>query len=235
VAQEVFTNSGESSPGRRKQAIEVSVFLFLIVPSLVISFFATGERALSFPFVAASTILRDLALVSLISYFVWSNREPVHHLGLFTGRVWSEAFLGIVLYIPFFILISIIENILVDAGLSTRPETATSFLTPKGYPEFLLAVVLVIVVAISEELIFRGYLILRFTNTIGNVFYAVLLSSFIFSLGHGYEGSAGLVTVGIMGFIFALIYLWRMSLVAPIVMHFLQDFIGIVLVPFLHK
>jgi membrane protease YdiL (CAAX protease family) len=63
--------------------------------------------------------------------------------------------------------------------------------------------------------------------------WAALLSAFIFSLGHGYEGSSGVVTVGAMGFVFALVYLWRGSLVAPMVMHFLQDFIGIVLVPLL--
>jgi membrane protease YdiL (CAAX protease family) len=55
----------------------------------------------------------------------------------------------------------------------------------------------------------------------------------IFSLGHGYEGSAGVITVGFMGLVFALVYLWRGSLVAPMVMHFLQDFIGIVLSPLL--
>jgi membrane protease YdiL (CAAX protease family) len=48
-----------------------------------------------------------------------------------------------------------------------------------------------------------------------------------------YEGSAGLVTVGVMGAVFAVIYLWRRSLVAPIVMHFLQDFLSIVLLPLL--
>jgi hypothetical protein len=42
---------------------------------------------------------------------------------------------------------------------------------------------------------------------------------------------AGVVTVGAMGLVFALVYMWRKSLVAPIVMHFLQDFIGIVLLP----
>jgi membrane protease YdiL (CAAX protease family) len=60
-----------------------------------------------------------------------------------------------------------------------------------------------------------------------------VLSAAIFALGHGYEGSAGVVTVGVMGLAFALVYLWRQSLVAPMVMHFLQDFIGIVLLPML--
>ncbi len=84
-----------------------------------------------------------------------------------------------------------------------------------------------------EETIFRGYLILRFREVTSNTAAAVLLSSVLFSLGHGYEGSAGVITVGVMGLVFALVYLWRRSLVAPMMMHFLQDFIGIVLVPLL--
>lgn len=84
-----------------------------------------------------------------------------------------------------------------------------------------------------EETIFRGYLILRFTAVTLRPAVAVLLSAALFSLGHGYEGSAGVVTVGVMGLALALIYLWRESLVAPIVMHFLQDFLGIVLLPLL--
>jgi len=60
-----------------------------------------------------------------------------------------------------------------------------------------------------------------------------LLAVVIFSLGHGYEGSSGVVTVGAMGLLFAWVYLWRQSLVAPMVMHFLQDFTGIVLAPLL--
>ncbi len=57
----------------------------------------------------------------------------------------------------------------------------------------------------------------------------MLLSAFIYSLGHGYEGSSGVVTVGALGLVFALVYLWRGSLMAPIIMHFLQDFISIVI------
>jgi membrane protease YdiL (CAAX protease family) len=89
------------------------------------------------------------------------------------------------------------------------------------------------VVALAEETLFRGYLILRFQALLRSSAWAVLLSSAIFSVGHGYEGSAGLVTVGVMGVVFAVVYLWRRSLVAPIVMHFLQDFLSIVLLPLL--
>ena len=96
-----------------------------------------------------------------------------------------------------------------------------------------MASLLVIVVAIAEETMFRGYLILRLKAVTASPAAAVVLSAVIFALGHGYEGTAGVVTVGVMGLVFALIYLWRKSLIAPIVMHFLQDFISIILLPVL--
>ena len=91
------------------------------------------------------------------------------------------------------------------------------------------------VVAFAEETIFRGYLMLRFRGITASAGWAVVISSVVFSLGHGYEGSAGMISVGVLGAIFAIVYLWRGSLVAPMVMHFLQDFIGIVVMPLLGR
>ena len=59
----------------------------------------------------------------------------------------------------------------------------------------------------------------------------MVLSAVVFALGHGYQGSAGAITVGAMGLAFALVYVWRRSLVAPVVMHFLQNFTVLVLLP----
>jgi membrane protease YdiL (CAAX protease family) len=106
-----------------------------------------------------------------------------------------------------------------------------SFCVPTTEP--VGRITLKMVVALAEETIFRSTLILRFQAVTASSAVAVVLSAVIFSLGHGYEGSAGVVTVGVMGLVFALIYLWRRSLVAPIVMHFLQDFISVVLLPLL--
>ena len=63
----------------------------------------------------------------------------------------------------------------------------------------LLAFILVTVVAVAEETIFRGYLILRFRAVTGRTSAAVLLSSIVFSLGHGYEGMAGVISVFSLG------------------------------------
>jgi membrane protease YdiL (CAAX protease family) len=219
--------------GQREQLVEVCVFLFLIVPSLVLSFFVIKQGSLSFVLTAVSTILRDLALVGLVLFFVWRNGESVKQLGWTFKGGWRDIILGIVLFIPFSYGAGILENALRAAGFTTPSTPTPSFLAAKGASEVLLAFILVAVVAVAEETIFRGYLILRFKAVTASLTAAVLLSAVVFSLGHGYEGTAGVVTVGAMGAAFALVYIWRKSLVAPIVMHFLQDFIGIVLLPLL--
>lgn len=188
---------------------------------------------MSFGLTAVATILRDLALVSLILFFIWRNSEPIRLIGWTFKNGWKDIALGIVLFIPVFFGAGFLDSVLQAAGLSAPLTPQPSFLAARGLAEFLLAFVLVVVVALAEETIFRGYLILRFQALTASPAVAVVLSAATFSLGHGYEGSAGVVTVGVMGAVFALVYIWRGSLVAPIVMHFLQDFIGIVLLPLL--
>jgi membrane protease YdiL (CAAX protease family) len=220
-------------PSRRDQMLELSTFLLLIVPSMVLSFFAVKQGGLSFLLTAWATIFRDLGLVALIFYFLRRNGEPVSSIGWTSEKRWKEVGLGLALFLPFTLGAGLLERSLLGAGLSTPATPLPAALTAKGIPELLLAALLVLVVAVSEEIIFRGYLILRLRDVTGSTFGSVLLSAFVFSLGHGYEGSAGLVTVGFMGLFFALVYLWRGSLVVPVVIHFLQDFTGIVLAPLL--
>jgi membrane protease YdiL (CAAX protease family) len=221
----------------KEQQLELAVFLFLIVPSLAYSFIATGSRtggtgSVTLPSTAVAIILRDLALVALILFFLWHNVEPVKKIGWTLVNGYRDAALALILFIPLFYLTALLDTYLTGIGFTDVWEVVAP--TPAGLFDPALALILVIVVAIAEETIFRGYIILRFKGVSGNnVPIAVILSSVIFAIGHGYEGSAGLITVGVMGLIFALIYVWRESLVAPIILHFLQDLTVIVLIPYI--
>ena len=209
--------------------IEVLVFLFLIVPSMVLSFLVTTRLGrLDFVSMAGAIIIRDLALVSLVFYFIWRNGETLGDLGWTRKHVWQDVFLGLALFLPFTFVASILGSFLRQAGLSA-PTGSPAFLTAHGPHEIVLGIILVTIVALAEETIFRGYLLLRFQGAHMGPLAAALLSSVIFALGHGYEGTAGVITVIYMGLTFALLYLWRGSLAAPVIMHFLQDFSGIVL------
>lgn len=217
----------------RMKLYEFIVFLGLVVPSMLFSFFAIKTGSVSFVLTAWATLARDLSLIGLVLFFLWRNGEPVNRIGWTLRRPTKEVALGMAFFVPFYFGMALFENGLKLAGLSGAAQKLPSFLTATGAGQMLLALLLVVVVALAEETIFRGYLILRLQGLTGSRTLAVLVSSFIFALGHGYEGSAGVVTVGVMGMVFALVYLWRGSLVAAMVMHFLQDFTGILLLPLL--
>ncbi len=219
---------------KKTQLAELGAFLFLIVPTMILSFFIMEEGGMNFMLTAYSTILRDSALVCLILYFIWRNGEGLKAIGWRFKDHWQDAALGFALFVPLFVSADLLETLLRIVGLSTPAKTLPSFLAARGLEEFVWALILVVVVAFAEETIFRGYLILRFKALTGSPLAAAVLSAVIFALGHGYEGSAGAIGVAYLGFVFALVYLWRGSLVAPMVMHFLQDFIGIIVVPLLH-
>jgi membrane protease YdiL (CAAX protease family) len=221
--------------GKRKSLFEVLVFLFLILPSMALSFLVVKQGALSFTLTAISSILRDGALVCLILYFLWCNREKISGIGWKLAGTGRELLIGVLLFLPTFFATGALERVLQSLGFSVPATPLPSALSAQGPGEMLLAVILVMVVALSEETIFRGYLIHRLERVTGSWTAAALLSSVVFSLGHGYEGTAGVVTVGVMGLIFALVYRWRGSLVAPVAMHFIQDALGIIVLPLLSK
>jgi membrane protease YdiL (CAAX protease family) len=177
---------------------------------------------------AILAIFNDLALLSLVFYFVWRNGEPIQNLGWTFNSLRKEIAWGLILFLPVYFGANLLESALHTAGLSA-PTKLPSFLVVSGFTKVLLAFILVTVVAVAEETIFRGYLILRFKAVTDRGVAAALLSSIVFSLGHGYEGMAGVISVFSIGVVLALVYLWRKSLVAPIVIHFLTDFATIIL------
>ncbi len=66
----------EGRSGRREKVIELLVFLFLIGPSLVLSFVSSDSGGIaSFALTAVATILRDLSLIALIFFFFWTQKK----------------------------------------------------------------------------------------------------------------------------------------------------------------
>jgi membrane protease YdiL (CAAX protease family) len=211
--------------------LEVAAFLLLIVPSMVISYWVIRPGDLGFGLTAVSIIFRDLGLTALVLFFLWRNREKLGDVGVTGSRTWVDVGLGLILFPLFYFGMQLVERVFIDLGLSVPRESNPIALPGGAVGEIALGVVLVAVVAFSEELIFRGYLINRFRASGLGTASAVLVSTVVFALGHGYEGAAGVATVGVMGLVFALIYLWRRSLTASMTLHFLQDLLLVVILP----
>lgn len=217
----------------RGQVLELSVFLLLVLPPMVLSLAVEQGGMSDFVLTITRAMLRNLALLSLVLFLVWRSGEQPARIGWKGRHVREDVVLGMLLCLPAAYGVAYLEKVLVWAGLHAPAAPLPEFLTAGSVGEFLLAGLAVVVVAVAEETVFRGYLILRLRRVGLGTVWAVVISSTIFALGHGYQGSAGMVSVGVLGVIYAAIYLWRRSLVAPIVMHFLQDLIGMVLLPLL--
>ena len=93
-------------------------------------------------------------------------------------------------------------------------------LFPKSRRELLLFYTMAVSSGITEELLFRGYLTWYFHHWF-SLWPSALFSTIIFGLGHLYQRWGGALQAGLLGAIFAALYLWTGSLLIPTLLHIL--------------
>ena len=86
-----------------------------------------------------------------------------------------------------------------------------------------------------EEMLFRGYILKRVKLVLGEgpvaVAVAILLPAVAFGLAHAYQGPAGMISTGSIGFILGIIFVWnRYNLWLPIMVHGFIDVVGLTLI-----
>jgi membrane protease YdiL (CAAX protease family) len=221
---------------RADHALELGVFLMLFVPSIIYSFFVTPSwMSQGFTVTAFGSMLRQASFVTLILYFLHQNGEPLRRIG-WSFRFWPSRVVIGVIALPFLLGVAInASQFFIGVGLSSLKGPVPEALAIRSWSQIPLAVVLIAVIAVGEETMFRGYLILRLKEATGNVPLAVVLSTMLFALGHTHLGTAGMATVGMVGLCFAGLYVWTESLLAPIVVHFLYDLYWMVILPLLRS
>lgn len=89
-------------------------------------------------------------------------------------------------------------------------------------------VALSITAGICEEILYRGYLMIYITSAIAieGMWPAALLSSLAFGLAHTYQGPKGVLKTGLLGLVFAGLYLLTASIWLPIVLHAVIDLVN---------
>lgn len=106
-------------------------------------------------------------------------------------------------------------------------KTYGNLLRASGIPELLFVVLLVAVVpAISEEVMFRGFIQRSFELKI-KPFIAALLTAVFFSLYH--FNPYGLIPLAVLGFYFGFAAYTSKTLLIPILLHFLNNFTAVIL------
>lgn len=115
-----------------------------------------------------------------------------------------------------------------------RAQKLTGFLTNfESFRQYLLGmVVIAIIPAIGEELLFRGLIQNIFHRITGSIHVAIIIAGFIFSVIH--FQFFGLLPRMFLGIIFGYLYAWSGSLLIPIVAHFVNNGLTITLI-YLHR
>ncbi len=86
-----------------------------------------------------------------------------------------------------------------------------------------------------EEMLFRGYLLKRIRLVLGEspvaVAVAILLPAVAFGLAHAYQDIAGMISTGLIGALFGVVFVWgRGNLWLPVMTHGFTNVVGITLI-----
>jgi membrane protease YdiL (CAAX protease family) len=136
---------------------------------------------------------------------------------------------GVVGYGTGFVSIAVGDPVVQWLGLRSAEAVAAQQLT--------WAIPLVLLTSpITEEILFRGYAIERLEKLTGRTEPAVVVSVAAFLLAHvPLWGVGGALQFLPWSILISVLYVWRRNLPACIVMHFLGDLTGLVLIPVLAK
>ncbi len=88
--------------------------------------------------------------------------------------------------------------------------------------------------AFGEEFVYRGYLLTRIARALGGAPRAwvggLTVTSILFGVGHAYQGWSGMITAGLGGFVFGLLYLATgRNLWVAVIAHGTMDTVGFLL------
>lgn len=182
-------------------------------------------------------LYRGLAIEQIVStavvLFIWRNGRPSSSsLGLVAPRSWGWTIAMLV----------VIVGALAWSSFRLRPRAAKirkqlegslGALLPDSHRERSWFGAISVGAGISEELAFRGFLFYYLATYVPhlNTLEKLLLTSVCFGLGHIYQGWRGAISTGILGLVFAGLYVITGSLLLPMVLHAMVDLRALLIFP----
>jgi len=145
------------------------------------------------------------------------DKKPFYSLGFVKKNVKKDILLGI---LAGFVMIAVGFFLLNYYGQLTIASISVDYLN------IFVGLLLFIVVAFNEELIFRGYMLNNFMDSMPR-FWALLVSSFIFGslhLSNPNIDAIGFGNIILAGFLLGVSYTYTKSLWFPIALHFSWNF-----------
>jgi membrane protease YdiL (CAAX protease family) len=178
------------------------------------------DGRLSSAYVFPLALVDAVVLVALIVALLVAHGESLRDLFLGQRRILGETMLGIWLIPAIFMLVTALLLTLraVTPWLHNVERNPMEDLIDSGPEAAMFAVVAIVAGGIREE-IQRAFILHRFEQYLGGKWIGLAVFSLVFGLGHALQGWDAAITTAVLGAVWGLIYLWRRSIVAPVVSH----------------
>jgi membrane protease YdiL (CAAX protease family) len=179
-----------------------------------------GAGGLNVWYVAAVSLADTVLLIALIATFLAARAERPRDMFLGTRPLAREAAAGVPLaFIALLIgvvVLTLIQQLAPWLHTVERNPLQEVIRSPRDVAVF--ALVVIIAGGLREE-IQRAFLLRRFEGWVGGARVGVLATSVAFGAGHYVQGADAAVATGLLGAFWAVVFLRRGSVVAPIVSH----------------
>src|SRR5271165_2869987 len=96
-------------------------------------------------------------------------------------------------------------------------------LLPVTGSERMLYVVVAFTAGFCEEFLYRGWLMTLVGNAFSSMWAGLIASSICFGIAHAYQGRTGILSTGVLGLVFSLIFIASGSLLPGQILHAVMD------------
>jgi membrane protease YdiL (CAAX protease family) len=194
-------------------AIGATLRVFGILPK-------TAHGDLSVRYVVALSLADTALLIGLILFLLRSHGERPRDVFLGPRPIAGEFKLGLSMTLAVFVIaIAVLGGVqLLAPVLHNVPQNPLQDMLRRPRDAGLFAVVVVIAGGVREE-IQRAFILHRFDEWLGGAYVGVVVWSLAFGFGHLLQGYDVAIATALMGAFWAIVYVRRRSVVAPLVSH----------------
>jgi membrane protease YdiL (CAAX protease family) len=182
--------------------------------------FVAGTTRLSVRYVVALSLGDAVLLVALMLILLYAHGERPREVFLGRRPLVGEILLGLpmtaaVLVLAAAVLLTVQRF---APSLHTVPDNPLQELLRSPRSAWVFALVVLVAGGVREELQ-RAFLLHRFERYLGGARVGVVVTSVAFGAGHLLQGVDAAIATGLLGAFWAGVYLWRRSVVAPMISH----------------
>ena len=178
------------------------------------------DGGLSLSFILGLAAIDTVVLITLMALLTWAHGDSITRLCLGDRPIGRELMLGFLLIPVVFVLVVVLLSTLraIAPGLHNVQINPLEQLASTPGAAIAFGFVAVVAGGIREELQ-RVFLLHRFEQHLGGTMVGVVVLSIGFGLGHALQGWDAVIGTGVLGFFWAMLYVRRRSVLAPMVSH----------------